>query len=331
MRKALWHIAEVVKVARLLRGPLIASIAAAAMFYLPDQIRELYRITAADRNFLEILVGVGALIAMFWIFWWVSFEIVQRLGDEVDGTAMPARFLLAVLPPAIGALPLVGCAAGFMAAVPGKPPPMDRTNPLQGLSVVINAAVGDMLLSAFWTLIGVAVLLGATALWLQRNRWLKSQAVRRHGVLGLSGLIASATIIVGTTAAVCFSPVTIPGAIGTLPLMALFFVALVLMLGQMTFWSEKTGMPFLTLIVLVAIVAAAFDLNDNHRIAAIDKSIEAPSSIKNNPPGDVWEASRPGRSTSGEAAVQNISGLCRGSTRGRDLRRLPHGNFTEPH
>ncbi len=91
LHKALWHLAEVLKVIRLLRGPLFASMAAAVIFYLPDQIRELYRIAAADRDWLEISVGICALAVVFWVFWWVSFEIVQSFGHQIDKTATSAR------------------------------------------------------------------------------------------------------------------------------------------------------------------------------------------------------------------------------------------------
>src|SRR4029079_7678173 len=131
--KILWHLAEVLKVIRLLRGPLLASITAAAMFYLPDQIRELYRITAADRNWPEMLVGICALTALFGAFWWVSFEIVQRFGDQIDKTAGLARRLLAILPSLIASLPLLACAGGLYAAqLLTKYDVSDITSPWQG-------------------------------------------------------------------------------------------------------------------------------------------------------------------------------------------------------
>jgi hypothetical protein len=112
----LWHFAEVLKVIRLLRAPLIASIAAGVMFYLPDQTRELYRIMAAEGNWFEISVGICALVAIFWVFWWVSFEIAQRFSGRIDKTAGVARWLLRKLPAAIAAFPLFLCAGGLWQA-----------------------------------------------------------------------------------------------------------------------------------------------------------------------------------------------------------------------
>ena len=314
LRKALWHVAEVLKVIRLLRGPLLASTAAAITFYLPDQIRELYRITAADRDWREILVGICALTAMFVIFWWVSFELVQRFGHQINRTAVPARSLLAILPSFIGALPLVACALGLRAAIPGEEPHFDKASPLYYIADDFNKAIS---ITPLWigkaigvtplsigaiVLVCLALMLAIAAYWLQRNRRIELEAEGRHrGFFSVFGLGVSFAIFFGIAVVVYLSPIAVPQAIGTLPLVALFFIALVLVFVELTFSYEMTGVPFMASFVVLALVFAARDWNDNHVIKAVGEKTGAPLTVKSQMPADAWKSfqawfeARPGK------------------------------------
>ena len=118
---------------------------------------------------------------------------------------------------------------------------------------------------------------------------------------GAIGLGVSVAIFFGITTAVLLFPVTAPQAIGTLPLIALFFIVLVLVLAHLTFWYELTGVPFLALMALLALVFAAFNWNDNHEIASVGETTSAPLAIKGQMPSDVWKSflawyqARPGK------------------------------------
>ena len=145
LRKALWHLAEMLRVIRLSRGPLLASTGAAVMFYLPDQIRELYRITASDQDRrLEIPLGIGALFATLDI-WWVSFEIVQRFGDRTDGER--GTRTMALDKPACGnrSFPAVRLRRWTLASRGlSKQDAPDITSPWQGKAEELQEALGGL-------------------------------------------------------------------------------------------------------------------------------------------------------------------------------------------
>ena len=105
------------------------------------------------------------------------------------------------------------------------------------------------------------------------------------------GFLVTLAIVIGATTAVIASPVTLPTVIGTLPLVAFFFIALALMAGHLTFWHEWTRLPFFALLGIAALGFSALDLNDNHEIAAVtDPTKVASDADRNAILGDSWDS-----------------------------------------
>ena len=233
-------------------------------------------------------------------------KIVQRFGNQIDRAAASAMFLLVFIPAFTAALPLVACALGLLMAVPREPPDIDFTNPLYHLEHDLNVAIRTTLKNGFFALSSLAGVLFVAALGLlqRRSRTLSWELKRRHyDFFGTFGLAAAAlAIFFGMTIAVFLSPVVLPQAIGTVPLIALFIIALVLLLSQMTFWHEKSGVPFLALLALWTFVVAALNLNDNHAIATVrDESRATSLMARSQIPDSAWDsfqawyAARPGK------------------------------------
>ena len=300
-------LADLFTVLRLLRGPILASLAAAVVLFLPDQIREIYRIDAADRNWREIGAGVAAVTLMSVLFWWVSFRIAHDLGHLSYPQTKPARALMLALPGLIGALPLAACGLGLLTSRPLEKLDADLTSPWADKAKDISAqAVSGLEAGATASFVLAAVVLAAALLVAWRAGGSASVAGdtddTRSGFFSVYGFLASLAIVAGATAAVVAFPVTVPTAIGTLPLVALFFVAIILMVGQLTFWHEWTRMPFFLLFAIAALAFAAFDLTDNHEVARVtDPARTAPAEAHNAILGDSWDSfaawykSRPNR------------------------------------
>ena len=138
----LWRaLADPLLAIRPLRGPILAALAAAGVLYAPDQIRELYRIAAADRDWGDIALAYAALTLMALCFWWVSFRIVHGLDREPPQTWAAAVFLR-ILPGLIGALPLAACGAGLRAARPARRDiPPDITSAWAGMAEEIGRQI----------------------------------------------------------------------------------------------------------------------------------------------------------------------------------------------
>ena len=287
-------LADLIAVIRLLRGPILASIAAAVILFQPDQIREIYRITAADRSWRDVGTGVAALMLMCICFWWVSFRIVQSIGYRHYPDTKPARALMLLLPGLLATLPLLACGAGLRSSLPAtRSVQPDLTSPWAGKAEEVSAQIANGLNTGAMALFVLAAILFTAALLVD---WRVAKAAgfqhraRDRGFFSIYGLLVSLGIVAGVTAAVIAFPVAVPNAIGTVPLVAVFFIAIVLMAGQMTFWHEWTRMPFFILLTIAAVGFSAFDWNDNHEVAAVTETAKAPTAVHNAFLGDSWDS-----------------------------------------
>jgi hypothetical protein len=288
---------EVLAVSKLLRGPILASIAAAVVLAVPDQIQELYRIYAADRDWGNIASAVVALLIMSICFWWVSFRVAHGIPNTVRPQRPAGRILVALLPGIVGALPLAAGGQGLLSALPRQRTlQSDLTSAWAGMAEEFSAQVVTSLNIGACVMFLLALIVFALALWTERQvakppTPVDSDATPAVLVLfGIPGIAASLAVVIGLTVTVHLFPVTVPVALGTLPLVALFFIAIMLMVGQMTLWHERTGIPFFILLTVLAVASSAFDWNDNHEIAAVTDPAKAlPLEEHHKPVGDAWD------------------------------------------
>ncbi|MGE0627466.1 MAG: hypothetical protein AB7O43_06535 [Hyphomicrobiaceae bacterium] len=294
--RARWNVVELLTAVRLLGGAMLASIAAAVVLYAPDQVRELYRIAASDRNPAEIGLGLGSLAVMALVFWWVSYQIVQHCGSKVAADARVAQSVLAAAPAVIGILPIPAAALGMLASRPEKSiHAVSVGSPWEGLARrVYEQLDAGLVHGAIMTLLlAVVVLAAIVVIGVYRGDGRRHlQGPRKgYGFFSFFGLLISVGIVIAMTFATLKSPVELPQAIGTLPLVGLFFIAIMLMTGQMTVWQEMTGIPFLVVLAAFALTFAALDLNDNHEIrSTADKTRAASPEQLNRIPADAWSS-----------------------------------------
>lgn len=304
-----WRVlAQVTETVRLLRGPLLTAIAAAAVLYAPDQVRELYRITVSDWRWEEMLLNLAAILVLSLTLWWIAYRTLEFLGNPRSGDPLAVRWARLVLPGIAGALTPLGAAAGLLAAIPDDSrTSADFTSPWATIAGEIAA---DMTSGLRWgaaalAAMGVLVLLigivvaGLTELAREQGRERRAPALDLFSILGL---LISLAIVIGVTVAVVRFPIDVPVALGTIPLLCLFFLAIALMAGQMTFWHEVTGTPVFIVLGLAVLVFSAFDLNDNHELRAVkDAEKAAPRELREAYPADVftsfaaWYRARPDR------------------------------------
>lgn len=305
--RARWNIVELLVAVRLLGGALLASLAAALVLYAPDQVHELYRITASDREQAaitrEIVFGLGSLTVMAVVFYWVSVQIVVQCGHKVARDARIARWMLATLPILIGALPLVATGFGMLLARPQiKDTKISVGSPWEGMAQRVTEQLNAELqqgAAVMFFLAGILVAVGILFAWHGRRNGTVDDETQRRGTafFSLLGLVVSIGIVVAMTIATLYSPVWLPRQTGTLALVALFFIAIMLMTGQMSVWQETTGIPFVIVLAAFAISFAALDLNDNHEIRTLaragsdkDGQRSAPPELLDRMPATTWRS-----------------------------------------
>ena len=106
--------------------------------------------------------------------------------------------------------------------------------------------------------------------------------------LVLYALVLAVTIIFSLTV------VEVPQALGALTIFNAFIICLVLFLTLLDILGRGYGIPFITILVLVAVVASAFELNNNHGIRTwkTSQAFEKPHVVG---AFDAWYRSRKDR------------------------------------
>jgi hypothetical protein len=101
-------------------------------------------------------------------------------------------------------------------------------------------------------------------------------------------LVLAVAIVFSLTA------VEAPQALGALTIFNVFVICLVLFLMLLDLLGRRTGIPFITILVIVAVVASVFELNNNHTIRTwrTAQAFEKPDVVR---AFDAWYRSREDR------------------------------------
>lgn len=266
---------EVIAVLRILRVPIAISIAAFIVFFAPDQIRELYRIISADRNFFEAFLSLISIVVLTLVLWATSFELAVKCGLPAKSGA--AGLVLTYLPPALAVLPLVGCALGHLRA---RTLQYDDTirgqidfigSPWEALDKKVAHALNNELIVVAVAISLLSITLFVGFIRAQRARLAESSEGRRETSLqkvlfSARGLIYAALAVFTLALIVLWLSPKAIGYVGTLPLISIFFVCLIVLLSQWSYQQMATGVPILLTITGLAIIFSLFDLNDNHQV-----------------------------------------------------------------
>jgi hypothetical protein len=276
-------------------GAVLASVVLAA----PSQVIELYRILHSEGrpgDMAVLIVAVAAMGTAFWTAAWISAaDAVSRMDAPLPLTLTVSRLAPAVL----GALPLLGCAAGHFAARPNQLPAKVAKDlaragsPWVGIAEELGKDLGTKL-PAFGLLFAfLAIALLGVALW--RRRRPHRRGLIRLGEEGARprALLASLGLVALLCAAFTASPVTLPRALGTFGIVALFFVTLAMITTQLSLMSIRYRAPIIPALLGLAVAASVLNLNDNHavrRIAA-DQPRQQPRPV--GAEFDDWYRARP--------------------------------------
>lgn len=90
---------------------------ACVVLYLPNQVRELYRISAANGG-VTALKQLVAVFAIGLCIWFGAFQIATETSKRVDCTNPWTAWFLRILPIALGALPMLAAVVGQLQSRP---------------------------------------------------------------------------------------------------------------------------------------------------------------------------------------------------------------------
>jgi predicted chitinase len=283
-----------------------------AILFAPDQIRELYRVFSADITFISftlddaMTVALGLikffvpLIGIAVLVWFGTYQVTTESIARIASMAPVTDKVARLLPPLLGALPLLASAVGQLlssprfAAMDGSPElpagPWDKF----GQQLAATIGQGLVFSSLFSLMLCVAVAVLGWKWSVALRSW--SARVNRHYFKRGWFYVLSVAAICVITAALVFLPVILPQAIGVFSILALFTLCIIAFCVHLSLLTIKYRFPFIPALFAFALLLAFLDLNDDHDVRALPQAVATASSDSLHGAADQfekWYRSRP--------------------------------------
>lgn len=267
---------------RNLKWIIAISLAISVGLYLPDQVRELYRISAGQggMTLLKQFVAIAGIATVIWFgaFQITSASIAERIAKHSGELGPRTGLVFGIMPILIGVLPILAAAAGHYQAIPGRLSAQETDKLIEVGNVyrVHHEALkqdSDLLMTC-----AVLLLVMAVVFWVltwrygEHARTVSHTANRRYFNSFLYFLV-SVGMIAALVAAFVLFPAAFAQWLGTLVIVALFTVCLVLMGVHVTLKTMDHRFPYFPALLALAFLWAWIGWNDNHHIRLVDSKL----------------------------------------------------------
>lgn len=277
---------QIYQIARDTKWMIAVSVLLSVILFLPEQIRELYRIVVADITFVnfnlkdaiaititlaKMIVPLLVLSLVLWAgLYQVTTESVGRLGNLTPLTATLVR----LLPPIFGVLPLVASALGQLLSVPSLSG-FETSRELVagpwddfGLGLSNTIGLGLKISSLLTFLVAIALLAGERI----THKWRAlSSELNAHYFDDPRFLLLTVVLIVLFATAFRLAPVAFPQAIGVFGIVAIFALCVVAFCVHFSLLTIEHRLPLIPSLFGLVVIFALFDLNDNHDVRPLEK------------------------------------------------------------
>ena len=320
---------QIFRVLRDTKWMIVVSILVSLILYAPDQLREIYRIVYADLSFVGLVRAFLPVLLIAVMCWLAAHQVAQASAERMPPRSA-GQVTAQLLPPLLGALPLLACAAGQYDSRPNRFGEADALNVVgstwESYDVDLASTVGSGLAIGAASLAALA-LLSAGAFWyVGRRLQPQSCAVNVSHLCRTRFLVAVLLLMFGLTLAYVLSPLTLPRFFGVFGILATFVLCGAAFALYFSLLTLRHRFPFIPLILAVAFVLSVFDFNDNHQVRLLQAGPDTP------PPPDVrptaWDefktlAQEP--AGSGRLRERGVSGLYRDRAGRRHLCGVSNG------
>jgi hypothetical protein len=267
---------QIFAIFRQLKWIIAVSIVISVALYLPDQVRELYRISAADPGWITVK-QFAAITAIAFIIWAGAFQIATETYQRLSPLRPWPDFVLRVLPIAAGASPLVAAAWAQIESRPNTPEHMkpDELATLLEVGSVFriqnNALAFDKTLLVAFSIgfVVIAILFVIMAWRVAKNDRPTSIAINERYFFRYKFLLATICLIALLTAAFVLAPDKPAQWLETFGVVALFTLCVVSFCVHISLLTIKHRFPFFPVIFGAGFAIAALNLNDNHHIRTL--------------------------------------------------------------
>lgn len=285
------------------------SLLVSAILYVPDQVRELYRISGTQT--LYALTQLVALLAIAITIWHGAFQVVSQSANlRGPFKSKLSQLLLRLLPVILGTLPLAFAALAQLAS---RPKTLSLATAKTGFNetdltalrevgsifrIQENALNSDAatLLVYFFVLAAIATLFAGLTWWLGRRPRVHAAKLNANYFEKHEFFLLTVALIAAVTTAFLFSPVRLPQVLGVFGILAVFTICIVSFCIHLSLLTIKHEIPFLPIIFAWCLLLAFLDVNDNHSIRTMPAASDGGGKADNS--------SLPPRLLAGDAFVK---------------------------
>lgn len=300
-----------------IRAPLLVLIFSSLCLVFPQQMIEIYRaivqkllffITVYDAfgwetskqhlgNIVDCLLMIAGICTVSIMGWFVIRIMLLRTTKKLPHNHPNANLSLITLPLIIASLPIVATALGLYRSMTSSPTNETREAVKTALSIEFNVGenapppiikmindLADLLLEYNETtlfvvmtvlIVGTVVIISCISFDKMTNF---SCVIFRKGPW--QWVIYLLTVFTASLGVIAYSiwPIALAQSTGVMVIFSLFCINLLLVFSTLSYWSDKTHIPFGGLLLIAALVFSSMELNDNHKIYSMKKhNLEGPS------------------------------------------------------
>lgn len=297
---------NIFKLISILIIPTLVAILSGVFFSVPGQTIEIYRalsiLDIADPDFneriQEITIGI---VSIFCVVAVIAYTIRVCLRQEAWTKSIKSNVLISkviyVYSTLLTTLPLYAVTYGLFRAQTDIPTPATKSAVVDALARILefNKADkedfidllilrADVLLDQNTNLFNGSIILLVLSLILVIYLFLiffphtvQQESQQKFDLLRIGLSIAAVFTVCGSVLVVQYAA-PISELFGVIGVFSIFLICLILILLQLHIWSQSMKIPIIPLILIVAFIFTALDLNDNHilrteQIALLDNSL----------------------------------------------------------
>ena len=253
----------------------------------------------ADLDLVRLFFFYVQLIAVSAVIWFGANQIV---AESLSRISNPSRRLLRfaiVFPAGLATLPLATCALAQFLARPSSLATKSHIedipgSPWENYGLELSRTVGDRLFYGSMFTAGIALGFFLLSLALTKRMRRYSATINQAYFSDYKFLALTLFLILGLTVLFNAFPVEIPQFFGVFGILAWFTFCIVAFTVHLTLLTINFRIPFIPIILFLAIFWSYLDRNDNHSIRILDDTTSFPKLVSTSAENfREWYESRP--------------------------------------
>jgi predicted chitinase len=261
---------------RNLRWLIAISLVISLALFLPDQIRELYRIAAADTGWIAAK-GLVAILLISVTIWLGAFQLTTETLVRNPNPTPRAAFYFRAVPVFVGLLPVLAAMLGHHFSRPGNlhlsPEKQNAIREVGSIFRIQEKALeyDRRVLSAFLAVLLVAAIVSSILMWRAgaKDGLIDfSKAANKSYFFRYRFLVLTIGLIAALTAIFIKYPDWPAQFVGTFGVVALFTLCITAITVHLSLLTIDKSFPYLPVIFGVALLVA-WTGNDNHEVRVL--------------------------------------------------------------